>query len=78
VYPAPEFEHAAGYSTQLAYETKSTSQTNSPVKLIARASTEQLVIEKLDSIFESLLAEQQDLEPADHKAIAGRLWELYR
>jgi hypothetical protein len=39
---------------------------------------EQLVVAQLDNIFENLLASQQDLEPADHKAIASKLWGLYK
>lgn len=60
------------------YETGLSSGTSTPLEVFKRSFVEQLVIRELDSIFEDLLAFQQDLDQADHKAIASKLWDLYK
>jgi hypothetical protein len=68
-YPDPHWVH---------YKSGISPTTPSILDTLRQTSLEDLVIAKLDSIFESLLASQRDLDQADHKAIASKLWELYR
>jgi hypothetical protein len=65
-------QHPVRYASGLS------SSTASALDLFNRTSIESLVISKLDSIFEDLLAKQEDLDQADYKAIASKLWQLYK
>lgn len=62
----------------IQYETGLSSGTSTPLEVVNPNFIEQLVIRELDSIFEDLLALQQDLDQADYNAIASNLWELYK
>src|SRR6266705_2089584 len=68
--PAPDYQPEQNW---VHYERGVTSTTPSILDTLRHTSIEDLVIAKLDLIFESLLASQQDLEPADHRAIALKL-----
>ena len=73
--PAPEFQPAEPW---VQYGNALSSRTKPALESLRDQSAEELVIAKLDGIFESLLASQRDLEPADQKAIAASLWNLYQ
>jgi hypothetical protein len=73
--PAPDSLPELGW---IRYESSHSSTTKSVLETLKQPSTEQLIITKLDVIFENLLASQQDLELADQNAIASNLWQLYQ
>ena len=73
--PAPDFIPEPSW---IRYESGHSSRTKSVLETLKQFSIEQLIIAKLDGIFENLLASQQDLEPADQNAIALKLWQLYQ